>query len=57
MATADEFPASKTMSGGLMVIKPGEMRKLRWNPNANEWHYYLRGKDQVAAFGSDGRGK
>ena len=57
LATVDEFPASKTMSGGLMVIKPGEMRKLHWNPNANEWHYYLRGKGQVAVFGSGGRGK
>jgi oxalate decarboxylase len=57
LATIGEFPASKTMSGGLMVIKPGEMRKLHWNVNANEWHYYLRGKGQVAAFGSGGRGK
>jgi oxalate decarboxylase len=57
LATVDEFPASRTMSGGLMVIKPGEMRKLHWNPNANEWHYYLRGKGQVALFGSGGRGK
>ena len=57
LATVDEFPASKSMSGGLMVIKPGEMRKLHWNPNANEWHYYLRGKGQVALFGSGGRGK
>ena len=40
-----------------MVIKPGELRKLHWNFNANEWHYYLRGKGQVAAFGSGGRGK
>ncbi|TWD48621.1 oxalate decarboxylase [Agrobacterium vitis] len=57
LATIDEFPASKTMSGGLMVLKPGEMRKLHWNVNANEWHYYLRGKGQVAMFGSGGRGK
>jgi oxalate decarboxylase len=57
LATVDEFPASRTMSGGLMVIKPGEMRKLHWNVNANEWHYYLRGKGQVALFGSGGRGK
>ena len=40
-----------------MVLKPGAMRKLHWNVNANEWHYYLRGKDQVAVFGSGGRGK
>ncbi len=57
LATIDEFPASKTMSGGLMTIKPGAMRKLHWNPNANEWHYYLRGKAQVVSFGSGGRGK
>jgi oxalate decarboxylase len=57
LATIDEFPASKTMSGGLMVIKPGQQRNLHWNVNANEWHYYLRGKGQVAMFGSGGRGK
>jgi oxalate decarboxylase len=57
LASVDEWPASRTMSGARMVIKPGEMRKLHWNTNANEWHYYLRGKAQVAAFGSGGRGK
>jgi oxalate decarboxylase len=57
LASVDEFPASKTMSGGLMVIKPGKQRNLHWNPNANEWHFDLRGKGQVALFGSGGRGK
>ena len=57
LATIDEFPASRTMSGGLMTLKPGAMRKLHWNVNANEWHYYLKGKGQVAIFGSGGRGK
>jgi oxalate decarboxylase len=57
LATVDEWPASKNMSGGVMVIKPGAMKGLHWNPNANEWHYYLRGKGQVALFGSGGRGK
>ncbi|MDE1145823.1 MAG: cupin domain-containing protein [Azospirillaceae bacterium] len=57
LATVDEFPASHTMSGGIMTLKPGAMRKLHWNVNANEWHYYLRGKGQVALFGSGGRGK
>ncbi|MBV8094957.1 MAG: cupin domain-containing protein, partial [Acetobacteraceae bacterium] len=47
LASIDEFPASKTMSGGLMVIKPGKQRNLHWNPNANEFHYYLRGTGQV----------
>ena len=57
LASMEEFPASRTMSGGIMTIKPGAMRNLHWNPNANEWHYYLRGKGQVAAFGSGGRSK
>ena len=57
LATVDEWPVSKSMSGGVMIIKPGAMRKLHWNVNANEWHYYLRGKGQVALFGSRGRGK
>jgi oxalate decarboxylase len=45
------------MSGGLMVIKSGKQRNLHWHTNANEWNYYLRGKGQVALFGSGGRGK
>ncbi len=57
LATVDEWPIAKTMSGGLMVIKPGQIKELHWNPNANEWHYYLKGKGQIAAFGSGGRGK
>ena len=45
------------MSGGLIVIKPGKMKELHWNPNANEFHFYLSGKGQVALFGSGGRSK
>jgi oxalate decarboxylase len=57
LATVDEWPIQKTMSGGVMTIRPGQMRKLHWNVNANEWHFYLKGKGQVALFGSGGRGK
>jgi oxalate decarboxylase len=57
LASVDEFPASKNMSGGQMVIKSGKQRNLHWHTNANEWNYYLRGKGQVALFGSGGRGK
>ena len=45
------------MSGGLMIIEKGKQRNLHWHINANEWQYYLRGKGQVALFGSGGRGK
>ena len=57
IATVDEWPISRTMSGGLMVIKPGQMKELHWNPNANEFHYYLAGQGQVSMFGSGGRNK
>ena len=57
LATVDEWPVSKSMSGGVMTIRPGQMRKFHWNVNANEWHFYLKGKGQVALFGSGGRGK
>ena len=57
LATANEFPISQGMSGGVMTIKPGAMREMHWHPNANEWHYYLKGTAQVALFGSGGRGK
>jgi oxalate decarboxylase len=57
LATVNEWPVSQSMSGGLMTIRPGAMRNLHWNVNANEFHYYLKGKGQVAVFGSGGRGK
>ncbi|HKA42682.1 MAG TPA: cupin domain-containing protein [Burkholderiales bacterium] len=57
LATVDEFPASRTMSGGLMTIGKGKQRNLHWHVNANEWQYYLRGKGQVVLFGSGGRSK
>jgi mannose-6-phosphate isomerase-like protein (cupin superfamily) len=57
LASVDEFPASKTMSGGLMIINKGKQRNLHWHTNTSEWHYYLRGKGQVALFGSGGRSK
>jgi oxalate decarboxylase len=57
IATSDVFPASKTISGGVLTLKPGAMRKLHWNVSANEFQYFLRGRGQVAMFGSGGRGK
>jgi oxalate decarboxylase len=57
LATVDEFPASKTMSGGLMIIEKARQRNLHWHVNANEFQYYLRGKGQVVVFGSGGRSK
>src|SRR5258708_1938061 len=41
LATVDEWTSSKTMSRALMMIKPGRVKQLHWNPNANEFHSYL----------------
>jgi oxalate decarboxylase len=57
LASQVEFPISTTMAGGLMRIKPGAIRELHWHPNANEWHYYIRGKARVGLFGSSGRNR
>ena len=57
LATVDEWPISKSMSGALMVIKPGEMKELHWNPNADEFQYYLKGQGKISMFGSGGRNK
>jgi oxalate decarboxylase len=40
-----------------MFLDAGASRDLHWHTNANAWHYYLRGKGQVALFGSGGRGR
>jgi oxalate decarboxylase len=57
LATVDEWPVSKTMAGGLIVIRPGQIKELHWHPNANEFNYCLKGSGQMALFGSGGRGK
>ena len=57
LATAKEFPVSTGMSGGIMTLEPGATRELHWHPNANEWHYYLKGTGLISLFGSGGRGK
>ena len=52
-----EFPISSTMTGGLLVIKPGGLREMHWHPNAAEWQYYLKGNGRMTVFGSHGRAR
>jgi oxalate decarboxylase len=52
-----EFPISSTMTGALLVIKPGGLRELHWHPNAAEWQYYLKGNGRMTVFGSHGRAR
>jgi oxalate decarboxylase len=52
-----EFPISSTMTGALLVIKPGGMRELHWHPHAAEWQFYVRGSGRMTVFGSHGRAR
>ncbi len=55
LAGTAEWPISRTMSGGIMTIRPGAMLELHWHPNSNELNYFLRGEAAVSLFGSGGR--
>ena len=52
-----EFPISATMTGALLIIKPGALRELHWHPNAAEWQFYLKGSGRMTVFGSHGRAR
>ena len=52
-----EFPISTTMTGALLIIKPGGLRELHWHPNAAEWQLYIRGSARMTVFGSHGRAR
>ena len=57
LATMAEWPASTSISGGVMTIRPGAMLGLHWHPSSNEMNYVLRGRGQVALFGAGGRSR
>lgn len=37
--SASELPISTTMTGALLIIKPGGIRELHWHPHAAEWQF------------------
>jgi oxalate decarboxylase len=55
IASAREFPMSSTMTGMVMRLKPGAMHQPHWHPDANEWHYVLKGRTRVTLFAPDKR--
>jgi len=57
VVSAQEFPISTTMTGGLFAIKPGALRDMHWHPNAAEWQYFIKGKARMTVFGSGGRAR
>ena len=46
---------STTMTGIVLTLKSGAMHEPHWHPNANEWHYVLKGKTRVTLFAPDKR--
>ncbi|HEY0162330.1 MAG TPA: cupin domain-containing protein, partial [Edaphobacter sp.] len=51
------FPASKNIAAGLVMVKPGGMRELHWHPNASEWQFYIAGKGRMTVFMPTGRAR
>jgi oxalate decarboxylase len=44
------FPVSRKIAAGQLIIKPGHMREIHWHPNASEWQYYIAGKGRMTIF-------
>jgi oxalate decarboxylase len=55
VASAREFPVSTTMTGMVLKLKRRAMHEPHWHPNANEWHYVLKGRIRVTLFAFDKR--
>jgi oxalate decarboxylase len=55
VASAKEFPVSTTMTGLLLQLRRGAMHEPHWHPDANEWHYVLKGHTRVTLFAADKR--
>jgi oxalate decarboxylase len=55
IASEKEFPLSTTLTGMVLRLKAGAMHEPHWHPDANEWHYVLKGRTRVTLFGTDKR--
>lgn len=53
LASAAEFPASKSMSGTVLRLQENAIQGLHWHPNANEWFYVSKGRGRITLFSSD----
>jgi oxalate decarboxylase len=49
----DVFPATLTMSGGLLELEEGAIGEIYWHPDSEEQHYVLEGKVEVTVYGID----
>ena len=54
-ATVEEFPASKSIAGVAMRLKPGGLRELHWHSIAAEWAYVIEGNVRTTVISPDGQ--
>jgi oxalate decarboxylase len=55
IASSKEFPMSTTLTGMVLKLKRGALYEPHWHPDANEWHYVLKGRTRVTLFAPDKR--
>lgn len=55
VASSKEFPMSTTLTGMVLKLKRGALYEPHWHPDANEWHYVLKGRTRVTLFAPDKR--
>jgi oxalate decarboxylase len=46
-ADSTNFLVSKTIAASRVTVKPGDLREMHWDPNADEWGYFLKGTARV----------
>jgi len=55
VASSKEFPIAATLTGMVLKLRRGAMHEPHWHPDANEWHYVLKGRTRVTLFAPDKR--
>lgn len=57
IADSSKFPAATTITGALVIVKPGGMREMHWHPNADEWLYVISGTARINVFAAVGNSR
>jgi oxalate decarboxylase len=54
-ATVEEFPASLSIAGVSMRLKPGAIRELHWHAIAAEWAFVISGQVRTTVINPNGQ--
>jgi oxalate decarboxylase len=44
---SSKFRISTTVAMAKVTLRPGGLRELHWHPSADEWQYYVAGKERM----------